>query len=38
MRKQIKIRIAQNAEDFIKYTSRTTCVNWKVLKQFNCNS
>ena len=32
MRKRIKIRIVKNAEDFIKYTSRPTCVNWKVLE------
>ena len=29
MRKRIKIRIAKNAKDFIKYTSRPTFVNWK---------
>ena len=32
MRKRIKIRIVKNAEDFIKYPSRTTCVNWKVFE------
>ena len=32
MRKTIKIRIAKNAKDFIKYTSRPTCVNWKVFE------
>ena len=32
MRKRIKIRIVKNAEDFIKYTSRPTCVNWKVFE------
>ena len=30
MRKRIKIRVVKNAKDFIKYTSRPTCVNWKV--------
>ena len=30
MRKRIKIRVVKNATDFIKYTSRPTCVNWKV--------
>ena len=32
MRKRIKIRIVKNSQDFIKYTSRPTCVNWKVFK------
>ena len=32
MRKIIKIRIVKNSEDFIKYTSRPTCVNWKVFE------
>ena len=27
MRKRIKIRVVKNAKDFIKYTSRPTCVN-----------
>ena len=27
MRKRINIRVAKNAKDFIKYTSRPTCVN-----------
>ena len=30
MRKRIKIRIVKNAKDFIKYTIRPTCINWKV--------
>ena len=30
MRKRTKIRIAKNSEDFIKHTSRPTCINWKV--------
>ena len=29
-RKRIKIRIVKNAKVSIKYTSRLTCVNWKV--------
>ena len=32
MRKRIKIRVVKNSQDFIKYTSRATCVNWEVLK------
>ena len=32
MRKRVKIRVLKNAEDFIKYTSRPTCVNWKVFE------
>ena len=32
MRKRIKIKIVKNAKDFIKYTSRPTCVNWKVFE------
>ena len=32
MRKRIKIRIVKNSQDFIKYVSRTTCVNWKVFE------
>ena len=32
MRKRIKIRIIKNAKDFIKYTSKPTCVNWKVFE------
>ena len=32
MRKIIKIRVVKNAKDFIKYTSRPTCVNWKVFE------
>ena len=31
MRKRIK-RVIKNAKDFIKYTSRPTCVNWKVFE------
>ena len=29
MREIIKIRIVKNAKDFIKHTTRTTCINWK---------
>ena len=32
MRKRIKIRIVKNSQDFIKYTSRPECVNWKVFE------
>ena len=32
MRKRIKIRIVKNSQNFIKYTSRPTCVNWKVFE------
>ena len=32
MRKRIKIRIVKNGQDLIKYTSRSTCVNWKVFE------
>ena len=32
MRKRIKIRVVKNTKDFIKYTSRPTCVNWKVFE------
>ena len=33
MRKRIKVRVVKNAKDFIKYTSRPTCVNWKVFEK-----
>ena len=32
MRKRIKIRIVKNSQDFTKYTSRPTCLNWKVFE------
>ena len=32
MRKRIKIRVVKNAKDFIRYTSRPTCINWKVFE------
>ena len=30
--KRIKIRIVKNSQDFIKYTSKPTCINWKVFE------
>ena len=33
LRKRIKIRVAKNSQDFIKYTSRPTCINWKVFEK-----
>ena len=32
MRKRIKVRVVKNSQDFIKYTSRPTCVNWKIFE------
>ena len=32
LRKRIKIKIVKNSQDFVKYTSRSTCVNWKVFE------
>ena len=32
LRKRIKIRVVKNSQDFIKYTSRPTCVNCKVFE------
>ena len=32
LRKRIKIRVVKYSEDFMKYTSRPTCVNWKVFE------
>ena len=32
LRKRIKIRVVKNSQDFIKYTLRPTCVNWKVFE------
>ena len=32
LRKIIKIRVVKNSQDFIKYTSRPTCVNWKAFE------
>ena len=31
--RRIKIRVVKNSQDFIKYTSRSTCVNWKVFEK-----
>ena len=33
IRKRIKIRIVKNSQYFIKYTSRPTCINWKVFEK-----
>ena len=32
LRQRIKIRVVKNSQDFIKYRSRPTCVNWKVFE------
>ena len=32
MRKRIKIRVVKNAKNFIRYTSRPTCVNWNIFE------
>ena len=32
LRKTINIRVVKNDQDFAKYTSRPTCVNWKVFE------
>ena len=32
MRKRVRITVVKNSQDFIKYTSRPTCVNWKVFE------
>ena len=32
MRKRVKLRVVKNSQDFIKYTSRPSCVNWKVFE------
>ena len=32
LRKRIKIRVVKNSQDFVKYTSRPTCVNWKAFE------
>ena len=34
MRKRIRIRIVKNSQDFIRYTSRPACVNWKVFGNY----
>ena len=33
MRKRIKIRVAKNSQDFVKYTSRPKSINWKVFEK-----
>ena len=32
MRKRTKITVVKNSKDFIKHTSRSTCISWKVFK------
>ena len=32
MRKRIKRRVVKNSQDFVKYTLRPTCINWKVFE------
>ena len=32
LRKRIKIKVVKNSQDFIKYISRLTCVNWKLFE------
>ena len=32
LRKRIKLRVVKNSQDFIKYTLRPACVNWKVFE------
>ena len=32
LRKRIKLRVVKNSQDFIKYTTRLACVNWKVFE------
>ena len=32
LRKRIKIKVVKNSQDFIKNTSRPTCVNWKLFE------
>ena len=32
MRKRIKTRVVKNSQDYINYTSRPTCINWKVFE------
>ena len=32
LRKRVKIRVVKNSQDFLKYTSRPTCDNWKVFE------
>ena len=32
IRKRIKIRAVKHSQDFIKYTSRPTCINWNAFE------
>ena len=32
IRRRIKIRVVNNKYEFIKYTSRPTCVNWEIIE------
>ena len=32
LKERIKIRVVKNSQDFIKYTSRPTCLNWKAFE------
>ena len=32
IKKRVKIRVVKNSQNFIKYTSRPTCANWKVFE------
>ena len=32
VKKRMKIRVVKNSQDFVKYTSIPTCVNWKVFE------
>ena len=32
MRRRVKIGVVKNSQDFIKYISRPTCVNWNVFE------
>ena len=33
LKKRVKVRVVKNSQDFIEYTSRPTCVNWKVFEK-----
>ena len=32
VRKRMKVRVVKNSQDFIRYTSIPTCINWKVFE------
>ena len=32
LKKRLKVRVVKYSQDFIEYTSRPTCVNWKVFE------